>query len=47
MSNWGISNIKLLEGCYAFTQYYEQKQTCSKCDTDSYLMQDNKGSLWC
>lgn len=46
-SNWGISNIKLLEGCQAFTQYNDKKETCSQCDTDSYLLQDNKGSLWC
>lgn len=46
-SNWAITNLKLIQGCKGFSSYDEKRQICSKCDSDAYLVNNNRGDLWC
>jgi hypothetical protein len=45
-SHWALTNTKLVQGCQGFSAFHEKTQSCSKCDSDSYLVQNTKGSLW-
>lgn len=46
-SLWGLSNIKLLSACTHFSSYDPLTQTCSLCDTDSYLVHLPAGERYC
>lgn len=46
-SHWALTNIKIMQGCQYFSAFDEKTQTCSKCDSDSYLAKSSRGGLWC
>lgn len=46
-SHWALTNIKIMQGCQQFSGFDEKTETCSKCDSDSYLVKNSRGGLWC
>jgi hypothetical protein len=47
LSQWGLSNIKLVSACNHFSLYDESTQACSSCDTDSYATALEDGERVC
>lgn len=45
-SIWGISNLKVIQGCNQYSLFDSKTELCGKCDPDSYSVQFGQ-TMWC
>jgi hypothetical protein len=43
---WGITNIRLQQGCLGFSVFNSKTLKCNQCDSDSYLI-TKRTADWC